>query len=132
MFESPEERAQRKEWLAGLKVGDVVYLNIRHDYASFYPTKTKVSNITPTRRFRVEGRDKLFNDYGEQGDYGRESLQPWSEAIEQDLRQKQAHHDLVSKVGTFLAFAYISREKLEKADDAALTNMLKLLQSFGR
>ena len=132
MFESPEERAKRKEWLAGLRVGDVIYLKIRHDYASFYPTKTKVSNITPTRRFRVEGSDKLFNDYGEQGDYGRESLQPWSEAIEQDLKQKQAHLELVAEVGKFLDSGYISRDKLEKADDADHANMLKLLRAVGR
>lgn len=132
MFEQAEERAKRKEWLAGLRVGDTVYLAIRHNYAGFYPTKTKVAAITPTRRFRVEGSDKLFNDYGEQGNYGAESIQPWSEAIEQDWKRKVAHHDLVSKVSSFLDFAYIGREKLQKASDDDLNALIKLLKPFER
>jgi hypothetical protein len=103
---------ERKEWLAGLKVGDEVCVYESH-YGETRHTITTIVKITPTRKFRIMNNSNQFNEDGEsRNGWYHSTLIPSTPEEKQGIRDRNRRHYIKN-----IDYSQVSQESVNKIYD---------------
>jgi hypothetical protein len=108
------ERDQRQQWLNSLKVGDEVAVNYSKTYLI-----GKIERITPTRRFRVEGKSCTFDSGGKE--MGGDAWGGWA-------KMQPVTNEIMDRIARFEAARVIKVFDWSTLTTQQLLDVLKIIK----